>query len=86
MRLSDYERKAQREIERWERGESLFGQALGFAMKPVDWAFDKFVPDSVVDGLTDALTQALSTLNDASTWTFEASDELGAAHDRGIDA
>ncbi|MEL6614380.1 MAG: EcsC family protein, partial [Bacteroidota bacterium] len=29
---------------------------------------------------------ALSTLNDASTWTFEASDVLGAAHDVGIDA
>ena len=86
MRLTDYERKAQREIERWERGESLFGQALGFAMKPVDWAFDKFVPDNVVDAMTDALTQALSTLNDASAWTMEAGDVLSAAHDLNIEA
>ena len=86
MRLTDYERKAQREIERWERGESLFGQALGFAMKPVDWAFDRFVPDSVVDGLTDALTQALSSLNDASTWTFNENDVLEAAEDLDIEA
>ena len=86
MRLSDYERKAQREIERWERGESLLGQAFGFAMKPVDWAFDKFVPESVTDGLTDALTQALSTLNDASTWTFAESDVLDAAAAAGLEA
>ena len=85
MRLTDYERKAQREIERWERGESLFGQALGFAMKPVDWAFEKFVPDSVVDGLTDALSQALSVLNDASAWTYGQDDVLGAAHKLDLD-
>ncbi len=65
MRLTEYERTAQREIDRWERGETLLQQALGFAMKPVDWAFDQFVPESVTDALTDALTQALSTLNDA---------------------
>ncbi|GAB5536074.1 MAG: EcsC family protein [Rubricoccaceae bacterium] len=86
MRLNDYERKAQREIERWERGETLLQQALGFAMKPVDWAFDQFVPESVVDGLTDALTKALETLNDASTWTFDAEDILTKAGEHGFDA
>ena len=44
MRLTEYERTAQRDVERWERGESLVQQALSFAMKPVDWAFDRFVP------------------------------------------
>ncbi len=85
MRLSDYERTAQREIDRWERGESLLQQALGYAMKPVDWAFDQFVPESVLDTMTDALTQALSALNDASAWTFDAGDVLAKAGEKGID-
>ena len=85
MRLSDYERTAQREIDRWERGESILQQALGYAMKPVDWAFDQFVPESVLDTMTDALTQALSALNDASAWTFDASDVLAKAGERGLD-
>ena len=85
MRLTDYERQAQREIERWERGESLFQQAMGFAMKPVDWAFDQFVPESVVDALTDALTTALSGLNDASAWTFDEKDVLAKAAEAGME-
>ena len=85
MRLSDYERTAQREIDRWERGESLLQQALGYAMRPVDWAFDQFVPEAVLDTMTDALTQALSALNDASAWTFDASDVLAKASSKDID-
>ncbi|MEM1116531.1 MAG: EcsC family protein, partial [Bacteroidota bacterium] len=85
MRLSEYERTAQREIDRWERGETLLQQALGYAMKPVDWAFDQFVPEAVTDALTDALTQALSTLNDASAWTFDADDVLQKAAALGIE-
>lgn len=86
MRLTDYERQAQREIERWERGDSLFQQALGFAMKPVDWAFDQFVPESVLDTMTDALTSALSGLNDASAWTYDEADVLARARDAGATA
>ena len=85
MRLSEYERTAQREIDRWERGETFLQQALGFAMKPVDWAFDQFVPESVTDTLTDALTQALSTLNDASAWTYDADDVIAKAAAVGIE-
>ncbi len=86
MRLTDYERQAQREIERWERGDSLFQQAMGFAMKPVDWAFDQFVPESVLDTMTDALTSALSRLNDASAWTYDEGDVLTRARDAGATA
>ena len=85
MRLTDYERTAQREIDRWERGETLLQQALGYAMKPVDWAFDQFVPESVTDALTDALTTALSTLNDASAWTYDEADVIAKAAAHGLD-
>lgn len=85
MRLTDYERQAQRDIDRWERGESLLQQALGYAMKPVDWAFDQFVPESVLDALTDALTRALSGLNDASAWTFDEKDLLAKASAAGVE-
>lgn len=86
MRLTEYERQAQREIERWERGESLFQQAMGLAMRPVDWAFDQWVPDSVLDTLTDALTGALSSLNDASAWTYDEASVLARARDAGATA
>lgn len=85
MRLTEYERTAQREIDRWERGETLLQQALGYAMRPVDWAFDQFVPESITDALTDALTQALSTLNDASAWTYDKDDVLARAQRQGLD-
>lgn len=86
MRLTDYERQAQRDIERWERGESLFQQAMTWAMKPVDWAFDQFVPESVLDTLTDALTAALGGLNDASAWTYDEADVLRKATEAGLAA
>lgn len=88
MRLSEYERNAQRDIERWERGsgDNLLTQALGFVMRPVDWAFDQFVPDSVVDALSDGLNAALGTLNDASEWTYDASDLLRKAAELEIEA
>ena len=62
MRLTDYERNVQRDIDRWERGagDNLLTQALGFVMRPVDWIFDQFVPDSVVDTLTDALRRIVN--------------------------
>ena len=85
MRLSEYERQARRDIDRWERGDSLFQQAMGLAMRPVDWAFDQFVPDSVVDTMTDALTQALSVLNDASAWTHDDADLVARAQKAGLD-
>lgn len=86
MRLSEYERQVQRDIDRWERGSSdtLLAQALGFVMKPVDWAFDQFVPESVVDALTEALNAGLGTLNDASEWTYDDEDLLAMAREQGL--
>ena len=86
MRLTEYERQAQREIERWERGETMVQQALAWAMKPVDWAFDQFVPESVVDTLTDALAAALGGINDASAWTVDEDALLTRAREAGATA
>ncbi|HYE97190.1 MAG TPA: EcsC family protein [Rubricoccaceae bacterium] len=87
MRLTDYERDVQREIERWERGgrDGLLQQVLGLAMRPVDWAFDQFVPESVIDGLTEALNAGLGTLNDASEWTYDHEDLLEKARAAGME-
>jgi len=87
MRLTDYERRAQREIENWERGqnESFLQQALGYALKPVDWAFNQFVPDSVVDQIGNGLNQVLGKLNDASEWTYDAADLLATARTQGVE-
>ena len=86
MRLSDHERQAQREIERWTRGgdESVLQQALGFAMRPFDWASDHLVPEKVVDALGDALNSMLGSLSDASTWTYNDDDLVAQAREAGL--
>ncbi len=87
MRLTEYEKQAQREIERWQHGESSFlQQAIDFAMKPVDWAFDQVVPVELVDRLSDAIVDGLGVLNDASEWTYEEDDVLEKARALGLDA
>lgn len=87
MRLTEYERNAQRDIERWQRGtsDSIFQKAVGFAMKPVDYVFDQFVPENAVDAMTSALNEVLGKLHDASAWTFEEDDIVVAAGKHGMD-
>ncbi len=86
MRLTEYEKHAQREIDRWQHGESSFlQQAIDFAMKPVDWAFDQVIPDELIDRLSDAIIDGLGVLNDASAWTYEEDDVLEKARARGLD-
>ncbi len=86
MRLTEYEKQAQREIERWQHGESSFlQQAIDFAMKPVDWAFDQVVPAEVMDRLSDAIVDGLGVLNEASAWTYEAADVLEKARAHGLE-
>ncbi len=97
MRLTEYERRALREVERWEQGEAadpttvagltgMLRQAADFVMKPVDWAVEQVVPDSVVDALSDAIAEALGYLNEASRWTIDGEDVLRKARARGLDA
>lgn len=86
MRLTEYERQAQREIERWERSDTMLQQAMSWALKPFDWAFDQFVPESVTDALTDALATALARLNDAGTWTVDEDAILARAREAGASA
>ena len=86
MRLTEYEKQAQREIDRWQHGEASFlQQAIDFAMKPVDWAFDQVVPVDLIDRLSDAIVDGLGVLNDASEWTYEEDDVLDKARARGLD-
>jgi hypothetical protein len=91
MRLTEYEKNARREIERWTKGAGtgpagLFQKAYALALQPVDWVVDRVVPEAVVDQLSDALADVLAKLADASAWTFEADDVLESARARGIDA
>ena len=86
MRLTEYEKQALREIERWQHGETSFlQQAIDFAMKPVDWAFEQVVPIELVDKLSDAIVDGLGVLNDASAWTYEEDDVLEKARARGLE-
>ncbi len=87
MRLSDYEKSARLEIEKWQRGDgTVLAQAMNWAMKPVDWVVERVVPPEVVDQAGDAVSQFLSLLNDASEWTYDADDVLTEASRKGIEA
>ena len=80
MRLTEYERSVQKEIEKWQSGDvSLFAQAFNWAMAPMDWVVERVVPEEVVDQADKAISQFLSLLNDASTWTYEPKEVLRAA-------
>jgi len=86
MRLTEYERSVQKEIDTWQHGDvSLFAQAFNWAMAPMDWVVNRVVPEEVVDQADKAISQYLSLLNDASTWTYEPKEVLRAAGQRGID-
>jgi len=86
VRLNDYELEARREIEKWQRGDgSILSQALNWAMKPMDWVVDRVVPVEIIDRASEAVSEFLAFLNDASGWTYESDDLLQEARRAGAD-
>jgi hypothetical protein len=86
MRLSEYEKRVSREIEDWKSdGVSLFQQLFHTVMKPVDWLVEQVVPANLIDQASDAVGSFLSLLNDASEWTYDDSDLIEAANERGLE-
>ena len=87
MRLTDYERAVQRDLDRWQHAEpSVLMQAMNWAMKPVDWAVEKVAPPALMDQASGAVERFLEVLSDASKWTFDASSILKALNERGVAA
>lgn len=87
MRLTDYERTVQRELEQWERREpSTLMQAVNWAMKPVDWALEKVVPAEMMDQASNAVESGLETLAGATAWTYDPSTILKDLQARGVEA
>jgi len=87
MRLTDYERTVQKQIETWQSGDvSLIAQVLNWAMAPMDWVVERVVPEELVDGVDTAISQFLSLLNDASSWTYEPKEVLRVARSKGVQA
>lgn len=87
MRLTDYERSVQKDIDKWHHGDvSLVAQAMNWAMAPMDWVVSRVVPDEILDQADKAISQFLSLLNDASTWTYDPKEVLPAAAKAGIEA
>ena len=87
MRLTPYEKEAQREIERWQHGEAnIITRAFNWAMQPMDWVVERVVPADIVDQVSTAIEQFLSMLNNASEWTYDANETLKLAQSRGLDS
>ncbi len=85
MRLSSTEKQIRRDIEAWQHADaSVVAQAFDWVMRPVDWAVERVVPPEAMDRVTDAISQGLSVLSDASEWTYEFDDVQAAAEARGI--
>ena len=86
MRLTEYERKAQREIEEWQHGDaSLIAQAMNWAMQPMDWVVRRAVPADMVDQADRSISDFLSMLSDASAWTYDPDEVLAAARSAGLE-
>ena len=86
MRLTPYERDVQREIEKWQHGDSSFVmQAVNWAMQPVDWVVRQVVSPDLEDQAGAAVEQLLSMLNDASSWTYDSAGLLEKARREGLD-
>lgn len=87
MRLTETEKAIRRDVEAWQHADaSVLTQAMNWAMRPVDWTVDRFAPPDVIDRVTENIHRFLSTLTDASEWTYEASDIITAAQQRGLPA
>lgn len=86
MRLTEYERNVQREIEAWQHGNaSLISQAMNWAMQPMDWVVSRVAPAELIDQADKAISQFLSILNDASGWTYDPDEVLHTARRHGIE-
>ncbi len=86
MRLTPYEKEVQREIEKWESGDtSVFVKAINWAMQPMDWVVNRVVSPEIEDKADEAINQFLSVLNDASGWTFDSTDIISDAIEQGLD-
>lgn len=87
MQLTPYEKTAQREIDVWLRGDaSPLMQAFDIATRPLDWLVERTVPEGAVEQASNAVGRFLSTLNDASEWTYDYKDLLREAEKHGIEA
>lgn len=85
MRLTSQEKEIRREIEEWQHADrSVLTQALDWSMRPVDWAVDQVAGPEAIDRTSEKIGQFLSVLNDASEWTYDYSDVVDAAHERGL--
>lgn len=86
MRLTEYEKQARKDVESWRYDEaSLLQQVFDWAMRPIDWLVKQVVPESMIDQASDAISRFLSTLSEASTWTYDEGSILKEARARGLE-
>jgi hypothetical protein len=83
--LTQYERKVQKEIEKWKNEkDGVITKALNFVGRPVEWAFDYVIPDAVTETVNKAVMGFMEMLRDASYWTYSHQDLIKEAKKVGI--
>ncbi len=86
MRLTDYEKSVQKEVDMWLRGDaSLAARAMDWVMRPVDWAVEQVVPAQLVDQMSEAIGAFLSRLNDTTKWAVDLSGIQSEAKRKGLE-
>ena len=87
MRLNQYEKQVQREIDEWQHGSgSVVTQALNWAMQPMDWVVRQIVSPDIEEQADAVVSQFLSILSDASEWTYDAEDIIADARKADLEA
>ena len=85
--LTPYERQAVREIIQWRDEKSgAVASRLNLIDRPVQWIYDRAVPDQLVTRIAAAVSGFLEMLRDASYWTYSDKDILRAASRAGLRA
>ncbi|NKC14046.1 MAG: EcsC family protein [Gammaproteobacteria bacterium] len=86
MSLSEYEREVQREIDRWQRGDSsLLRQVFDIAMTPFDWLTEHMVPAAAIEQADNAVAKFFSLLSNASEWSVTPDTVIAQAKDLGLE-
>jgi len=83
--LSPYERQAAREIIAWrDEKPGAFITRMRLIDRPVQWIYDRAVPEALVARITAAVRGFLEMLRDASYWTYSDKDIIREAKKAGL--
>lgn len=86
-KLNSTEQQILKNIDKWKaESPSFLSRATSFIAKPINWASDKFVPESVKSKMNDLSEKVLEKLQNVSSWMVNRNEVLKATKEFEIDS